>query len=261
MHARTELLLYQLAWALDKMMRPTWRNLESSFESWAYGSGLLKQIHRLEAQAFIESRKDKASGKRVIRLTEKGLAAGRLGCDPEQRWHRSWDGRWRVILFDLPEEERQTRRKLRHQLAALGFGCMQRSAWISPDPLDDLAAELRGLAVNAAHLVFLDSTPSGGETSGDLVAATWDFVRINGAWDKLNAHLEAAPEPADSFSRELIVKWGTKEKNLLQRCFHLDPFLPKALHPARYLGMVTWKKRTRILSKLAKILASVPGTF
>ena len=85
MNARTGLFLCQLEWTLDRMVRPTWRNLESSFESWAYGNGLLKQIHRLEAQAFIESRKDETSGKRVIRLTEKGMAAGRVGCDPGQR--------------------------------------------------------------------------------------------------------------------------------------------------------------------------------
>ena len=128
MNSRTELFLYHLAWTLDRMMQPTWRNLHSSFESWAYGNGLLKQIQRLATQAFIESRRDKQSGKRVIRLTEKGLAAGRVGSDPEPRWQRPWDGSWRLILFDLPENQRDSRRKLRQKLVASGFGCMQRSA-------------------------------------------------------------------------------------------------------------------------------------
>jgi len=236
------------------MMRPTWRNLESSFESWAYGNGLLKQIHRLEAQAFIESRRDERSGERVIRLTEKGLAAGRVGADPEQRWNRPWAGRWRVILFDLPEVERATRRKLRSQLAGSGFGCMQRSAWISPDPWDNLARELRPLAVNAANLVLLDSIPCGGESSADLVRAAWDFTRINSAWKNLDAHLDAVPGVRESISREWVVRWATKERNLLKRCFRLDPFLPKELLPARYQGMTTWQKRRRVLGKLARSL-------
>jgi len=254
MNSRTELLLYQLAWTLDKMMRPTWRNLDSSFESWAYGNGLLKQIQRLEAQAFLEFGKDAKSGKRVIRLTEKGLAAGRAGCDPEQRWHRSWDGKWRVILFDLPEKERQSRRKLRNQLQSSGFGCMQRSAWISPDPLEAMAKELRHLAVDAAHLVLLDATPCGGESSADLVSATWDFGQINGAWKNLDGHLDCAPKNPATSTRESFVRWVTKEQHLLHHCFRIDPFLPKELFPAKYLGMTIWKKRRRILNNLAKSL-------
>ncbi|MCX6874793.1 MAG: hypothetical protein NTW21_13440 [Verrucomicrobia bacterium] len=260
MNSRTELFLYQLEWTMDRMMRPTWRNLDSSFESWAYGNGLLKQIRRLEAQAFIDVRRDMKSGKRVIRLTEKGLAAGRVGCDPEQRWHRSWDGKWRVILFDVPEEERASRRKLRHKLEAAGFGCMQRSAWISPDSLNDLAVELRPLAVNAANLVLLDAAPCGGESSADLVRATWDFMRINGAWKDLDAHLDAAPNDSESLSQEAIVRWVTKERNLLQRCFRIDPFLPAELLPARYQGMTIWKKRRRVLNKLTNSLSRVVGT-
>ena len=218
MKARTELLLYQLAWTADRMMQPTWRNLDSSFESWAYGSGLLRQIQRLEAQAFIESQRDEKSGRRVIRLTEKGLAAGRAGSDPEQRWHRSWDGKWRMILFDLPEEERESRRKLRKKLYASGFGCMQRSAWISPDPLDALALELGPTAVNAAKLVVLDATPCGGESSADLVLAAWDFMHINGAWKNLDAHLDLASDITGSatalFSGRPILAQGTAANKL-----------------------------------------------
>ncbi len=241
-------------------MRPTWRNLDSSFESWAYGNGLLKQIHRLEAQAFIESRRDGKSGQRFIRLTEKGLAAGSLGCQPEQRWQRAWDGRWRVILFDLPEEERAARRKLRKQLKLAGFGCMQRSAWISPDSLDDMTKDLRPLAVNAANLVLLDSIPCGGESSADLVAASWDFVRINGAWKNLSDHLDVLPKDPQAWRQETIVQWSTQERNLLRGCFRLDPLLPHGLLPAHYMGLPTWKKRRRILGKLAKDLGSAVGT-
>jgi len=51
-------------------MHPTWRNIDRSFESWAYGNSLLRQIHRLEAQAYLESRRDPKTGERVIGLTD-----------------------------------------------------------------------------------------------------------------------------------------------------------------------------------------------
>ena len=255
MNARTALLLYQLEWALDTLMRPTWRNLDSSFESWTYGNGLLRQIQRLEAEAFIESRRDETSGKRVIRLTEKGLAAGRVGGDPEPRWHRTWDGKWRVILFDIPEVDRKSRRSLRQKLQAGGFGCLQRSAWISPDPLHDLALDLRPLAVKAANLVLWDAIPCGGETSTDVVNAAWDFMRIDEAWKNLAVHLEASADFSRTIRKESMIRWAVKERNLLQRCFRLDPFLPKELHAANYQGMTTWQRRRQILSKFAKTFA------
>jgi phenylacetic acid degradation operon negative regulatory protein len=255
MKPRTELLLYQLEWTLDKMLRPTWRNLDSSFESWAYGSGLLRQIQRLEAQAFIESRRDAKSGLRVIRLTDKGLSAGRMGTDPVQRWQRPWDGMWRMVLFDLPEADRSLRGKLRYKLFAEGFGCLQRSAWISPNPMNALAAEIRSLAVNAANLVLLNATPCGGEYSSDMVRAAWDFKHINQAWKTLAEHLDSVPHVSKKLEKADFANWVGKERNLLQRCFRLDPFLPNDLLPADYQGMKTWQKRRQVLEKLTHNLA------
>jgi len=154
----------------------------------------------------------------------------------------------------LPETERESRRKLRKKLFATGFGCMQRSAWISPDPLDAVALELRPLAVNAANLVLLDSTPCGGESSMDLVRAAWDFKRINAAWKYLDAHLEVAPDLSEPLTQDRLARWVAKERDLLKRCFRLDPFLPKQLLPAHYLGMAIWQRRRRILSKLTQKL-------
>ena len=253
MRSRTEILLYQLAWVLDKMMRPTWRNLDSSFEMWAYGNGMLRQIQRLEAQAYIESRRDEQGGQRAIRLTQKGLAAGQIGHDPEPRWQRSWDGKWRIILFDLPEDQREIRRRLRRKLRSSGFGCMQRSAWISPDPLNDLAANLRPLAVNVAKLVVLDAAPCSGESSADMVRAAWDFKRIDEVWRHLEIHLSTPPDTRGGEARDNVLRWVARERKLLQSCFQFDPLLPRQLHPTSYRGTIVWNKRRQILGKLATI--------
>ena len=255
MGPRTELLLYQLAWTLDRMMQPTWRNLESSFESWAYGNGLLRQIQRLEAKAYIETRRDEKSGLRVIRLTDKGLAAGRMDYDPEERWQRPWDGMWRMVLFDLPEEDRALRGKMRGKLFAAGFGCLQRSAWISPHPVVDLAAQMRSLTINAASLVLLQSTPCGGESASDIVCAAWDFGQIDQAWKNLAEQLDFAPQVSKALEKASFAGWVGQERELLQRCFRLDPCLPRELHPAGYQGVKIWQKRRRVLNNLTKALA------
>lgn len=166
---------------------------------------------------------------------------------------------WKRQLADLPERERDSRRKLRKKLVASGFGCMQRSAWISPDPLAATALELRPLAVNAAHLVLLDSTPCGGESSSDIVRAAWDLKRIDGAWKNLDDHLAAAPDCSEPLSQASLVRWLAKERDLLKRCFRLDPLLPKALLPAHYHGMAIWKRRRKVLSKLTKNIGRSAG--
>lgn len=43
-----------------------------------------------------------------------------------------WDGNWRVVLFDIPEEKRGARDSLRARLLNLGFFELQRSVLVHP---------------------------------------------------------------------------------------------------------------------------------
>lgn len=43
-----------------------------------------------------------------------------------------WDRKWRIILFDIPEQQRVNRRLLITKLKALGFQQLQRSVWVHP---------------------------------------------------------------------------------------------------------------------------------
>jgi DNA-binding HxlR family transcriptional regulator len=70
-NARAAEFLNLLLWSADQLMRPTFRNLTDSYESWAYRKGLLVQLHRLERRRWIE-RKARAPKDRIYRLTEKG---------------------------------------------------------------------------------------------------------------------------------------------------------------------------------------------
>lgn len=63
MKAKTELILYHCLWMADTMMHPTWRNMDSSFECWAYRNGFLRQVRTLEAQGWLESAKDARKNK------------------------------------------------------------------------------------------------------------------------------------------------------------------------------------------------------
>lgn len=56
---------------------------------------------------------------------------------------KRWDGKWRVVVFDVREYKRSTRDFLRGALKDFGFVYMQQSVWIFPYPCDDFVVLLR----------------------------------------------------------------------------------------------------------------------
>lgn len=44
----------------------------------------------------------------------------------------AWDGKWRLVLFDIPEKLKNGRNALREKLKRLGFYELQKSVWIFP---------------------------------------------------------------------------------------------------------------------------------
>ena len=55
----------------------------------------------------------------------------------------AWDGKWRVIVFDVPEHKRKIRRELRRAISLFGFEKLQQSVWVYPYPCDDFVEIVR----------------------------------------------------------------------------------------------------------------------
>ena len=47
-----------------------------------------------------------------------------------------WDGKWRVLIFDIPEKYKYARRALQRKLDELGFFRLQKSVWTHPFPCE-----------------------------------------------------------------------------------------------------------------------------
>jgi phenylacetic acid degradation operon negative regulatory protein len=262
MKAKTELLLYRMGWVLDHMMHPTFRNMNDSFESWAYGSGFLRQIQSLESKRLVESKPDDSrSGKRLYRLTEHGRLAAFGGRDPELEWSRPWDGMWRMVLFDVPEAERRVRGQIRQVLNSLRFGGLQKSVWISPHPLMEVADVLRKLEVASSSLILIEGSCCAGETPQDVTKTAWNFAAIKRAWQSLAVHLDSAPATGYSLSPSELKVWSNKEMSCWKACAAIDPFLPKQLLPDDYIGRTVWKKRCETLTSLGTNPTLFPGLF
>ncbi len=47
---------------------------------------------------------------------------------------RKWDGKWRIVGFDIPEKQKKAREALRYKLKELGFLQIQKSLFLYPYP-------------------------------------------------------------------------------------------------------------------------------
>lgn len=70
---------------------------------------------------------------------------------------KQWDGKWRILLFDIPEKLRITREAFRGKLRELGFCPLQKSAWIHPYDCEtevELLKDFFGLSKNELRLII-----------------------------------------------------------------------------------------------------------
>jgi len=257
MKAKTEELLYLLLWTCERLVRPTFRNLTDSFESWAYRNGFHRQLAELERRKLVESSTAAARGpgfsERVLRLTEVGRLHALGGRDPEACWRRGWDGRWRMVLFDLPAAEGTKRNQLRTFLRSRGFGWLQKSVWISPHPLQEQKVLLAESEINVESLIFLEVRPSAGETDEQIVSGAWDFEEIDLLYSKYQAVLKAFPGKVmlDRSGAQALRQWAAKERIAWLDAISADPLLPQRLLPQGYLGQEAWRLRIKTLRAAA----------
>lgn len=75
---------------------------------------------------------DAEDGKQFVSLTEKGERKLKLYKVVEKKKNSKWDGKWRVVIFDVWEKTRSKRDLLRMEIKNFGFIRLQQSVWIYP---------------------------------------------------------------------------------------------------------------------------------
>jgi DNA-binding transcriptional regulator PaaX len=53
-----------------------------------------------------------------------------------------WDKKWRIVLFDIPEENKYGRNALSSKLRQIGFLQLQKSVWIHPFPCREVVEKI-----------------------------------------------------------------------------------------------------------------------
>jgi len=69
----------------------------------------------------------------LYKLTPKGYELiKKIIIERAAKNKKEWDGKWRILIFDIPENKRVFRDNLRKILKEIGFYRLQKSVWIYP---------------------------------------------------------------------------------------------------------------------------------
>lgn len=111
-------------------------------------SSLSQALKRLREGGLIE--RIKLKNDILIKLTDEGKAL-----ISDQSEEKDWDGKWRVVIFDIPEEKRIIRNLFRRNLKKWGFKYLQKSVWISKRNIfDKLEAYIKDLGIEKWVMVM-----------------------------------------------------------------------------------------------------------
>lgn len=95
-------------------------------------------VANLRRNKFIEHIYDR-QGVSTVRITKKGESKLKsFSIDIlEIKKPKKWDGKWRVVMFDLPIKYKKVRDSFRFKLKQIGFIQLQKSVWVYPYPCTD----------------------------------------------------------------------------------------------------------------------------
>jgi len=109
-----------------------------------------RALKRLVELDFIQERGKKLS------LTATGATA--LGTSIEDTLallkNRTWDHKWRVATFDIPETHAALRSKVRGILKRAGFVMLQQSIWVFPHDCEELVQLIKNESRLSQYILY-----------------------------------------------------------------------------------------------------------
>lgn len=236
-----EILLLGLANLLDaaEEIQDPFRLMSSSYKS-MYGwiptryrkHNFYQLISRSLKTDLIE--KVEKNGEIYIRITSKGHKTIQRDFPMLLLQRRKWDGKWRIVMFDVEEINKRVRDRLRKKLKELGFGMLQKSVFISPhDILKDFSefAETSGIN-DCLYLLETHKLIIGNER--EFANKVWKLEDLNEKYKNIvdeineskNSHMISNSDRIKKSDSEMQQEmYGIKAKWL--KIIIDDPFLPK----------------------------------
>ena len=167
-------------------------------------------------------------------LTEKGFLNFCLEFPFFRFLKYSWDKKWRIISYEIPETKREIRDRLRRQMQGWGLGPWHRSFWITPHPIIEDLRQLIGAKEEEKYFQAFESDHVFGSRE-ILVEKVWEKKRLDGDYRQLfkkwHEVLSGQEEKLLKF-KKIIDSYVDFLKN--------DPGLPKELVGESWIGLEGW---------------------
>lgn len=210
-------------------MHLVWRNIKTGY------------IEKMEKRGEVYIRLTSQGNKRIIRdFPVLSLQ------------NRKWDKRWRVVIFDIEEINRNARDALREKLRELGFGMIQKSVFISPhDIIEDFNEFIKSAGLKDVVYVFEAQNLATGSAK-ELSNKVWNLNFINEKYRKLIEKIETEylivahdrGKMLNSLGTNSVPVKGIRDRiNVVRevrreylQVVMRDPFLPKELLPIDWKG-------------------------
>ncbi|MFD7659188.1 PaaX family transcriptional regulator C-terminal domain-containing protein [Actinosynnema sp. NPDC059797] len=201
-------------------------------------AGARTAISRLARRGVLEgSKQGRNSSYRLTPEAAAVLVAGGRSIVSRAAGAGTWDQRWTLVAFSLPQDEVTQRRGLRSQLRWLGFAPLYDGLWVSPHDLTEKAkAHLAELTFGALTVFRARHVELGASTGRDPLDA-WDTASIARRYE---AFIERWSPLLDDMRAARVtgaeaVRARTEVMDTYRRLPILDPQLPEQLLPPGWL--------------------------
>ena len=189
---------------------------------------------------------DPPGGSDPYRLTEKGFAELCLEFPFFRFLKEKWDGKWRIISYEIPEKKREIRDRLRREMQGWGLGPWHRSFWLTPHPILPTLKLLTSQKEEEKYIQAFEAD----HTFGDreiLIEKVWGKSSLDKSYRELfkkwHEILSSGDQKVDKL-RKVISEYV----NLLRQ----DPGLPTELVGESWIGFEGWN----IFKEIKSILLS-----
>jgi len=122
-------------------------------------------LRRLQLEGFIRTYLE--DNKSYIELTRKGKEKVKLilAQDFQFKYPKNWDGKWRIIIFDIPNKERKARDIFRERLKSMGCFKLQESVFVFPFDCKEIIDYLKNLYEIPAYVQYVVAESIESQTS------------------------------------------------------------------------------------------------
>lgn len=160
---------------------------------------------------------------------------------------KKWDKKWRILIFDIEEINKNIRNSLRDTIIEFGFGYLQKSVWISPYDVFKKLEKFIQTNKLQNNIILIESKKLS-IPNQELASIVWQINKVKSNYDQIYKNL------CNIYMRRKIKKYKKLESDFNKVYNHLisnilkDPHLPKEFLSHKW----PYRKTVRLAKKMRR---------